>query len=295
MRIDSRAGRLVVAALVVVACVPVAAAVPRQLQALEADAGSSTEADRLHVSQQGPGRVSGWFEGRASVAFDARATSADRASASISVPGIELELAIDLRAGSATLGGRGQIAAADRELLAAFATTLIGRLGSATGKLGLHEHALAAAATILAEAPAGWQPSHDVAYAPQLGDEPGGASPTGVEACQMADQDGVDFLEGGCTLQTYDDICHDSQTICFSCETLLNGCDISLGCFGNCFAGCALEGRGWYTRDCAEHDRCCTMNANCNTPGVCLDEFRESLNDIIFGWMGLNCVEGCAP
>ena len=154
---------------------------------------------------------------------------------------------------------------------------------------------LAVAATILGEAPADWQPGPTVILAPRGGSGESGASPAGNRECQVSDQDGIDYLEGGCAYQVYDDICHDAQSFCFTCESILNGCNTSVGCPGNCLPGCPAEGRGWYTRDCAEYDRCCSLHNDCNNPGVCLDELRESLNDIVFGWMDLNCQEGCAP
>lgn len=119
-------------------------------------------------------------------------------------------------------------------------------------------------------------------------------------ADQMADEDGHEPLANACTLTSNDSIFHDADTHGFCRETVNVGCNIDADCPGRCGKGCGLfssTGAGFYSIDCAEHDRCCEVHGDCLELDPfneqCQDEFDEAFDDFFSERM--SCAEDCLP
>lgn len=101
----------------------------------------------------------------------------------------------------------------------------------------------------------------------------------------------------GCDFKSVSDICHDADgsVHCFECESLQVGCNKDKECIGRCGPGCGpssclakdgKDGEGTYTKDCAEHDRCCREHGGCFSFGNathCGDEYMEAYDDTVGG------------
>jgi hypothetical protein len=251
----------------------------------------------LEVATDAPGRLAGRLHASvAPAAFEARALGPGTAAASIELDGLRVDVTLDLGTALAVLDGRGEVSIQERLALQRLAGTLERYLEPHARALPLHEALLLAATQLMSEAPVGLRLSHVEIPAPRRGAAAAGRTGAAGASCQAADNDGIAYLDGGCALQLHDDICHDALGACFACEVLPNGCSVAQGCPGRCGAGCGLfGGRGSYTRDCAEHDRCCTLHGQCANPLSfdCGDEFWEAADDVLWGWLASNCPQGC--
>lgn len=244
----------------------------------------------LQLTARAHDRIAGKLDGTWSpVRFQARATDLRHALASVDSARLHVEAEIDVAEGVAVLDGRGQVSLEDRKNFETLARELERRLEPPTGELALHERLLYRMALLFSEAPVGLSLGHlEISAA----DGVEGASL--LQTCQQADNDGVTYLSGSCGVGVHQ-VCGDTSTECFGCDALHTGCDPAFDCLGRCGAGCGNGGRGWYTQDCADHDRCCASIGGCDNVFRldCSDEFVELIDDILFGWFQSNCAGGC--
>lgn len=104
-------------------------------------------------------------------------------------------------------------------------------------------------------------------------------------ACQRGGQDGIRYLE--CRARGYE-LWHDSEFHCYRSGQYPTG-PCEKNCRGRCGTGCGGDGgKGTYSRDCAEHDRCAGHDGT-RSWGVwgadrsCGDEWDEARDDFLDG------------
>lgn len=228
------------------------------------------------------------------VRFASRAQDPTRAVSRIVVDALEVDADIDLRTRVVRLDGHGgEVSVEQRRTLTALGQELERLLTPYDRELPLQESLLFRLVQLFAEAPVGLTIDTAEVRGPVAGARPG---PPSSLACQQGGQNGIAYLSGGCTFQPYGGICYDTATQCFACYTVANGCNAPGSCPGRCGSGCGLFGGvGAYTRDCAEHDRCCGLNGDCLNPFslACGDEFWEAADDFLWGLSHPNCAQGC--
>ncbi|HET8642854.1 MAG TPA: hypothetical protein VFM37_13020 [Pseudonocardiaceae bacterium] len=269
-------------------------------------------ADELQIAQDSADRVTGSFaRGASIVSFDGQRTSAVSATASIVVNGKAVTAARDLRSGTASWSGGGAaLQPDDRDALVALVKALDTHWLEPTrdqqGTLGGHRDLVLRMTMLLAEAPLG------LALEPQVAPRPGertlekkvdltGASPAeescladvvattaagsaerreAIILCQESNEDGIWYFPCNTAYRT---VCHDADSHCFLCESLLTGTGSS-GCMGECGPGC--DGLNIYTYDCADHDQCGRVHGGSLNPwdSECGDEYWEADDDFLWGW-----------
>lgn len=233
---------------------------------------------------------------------------------------VTLEAEADLAAGVRVVDGHDHALDLDERLaLSALSLQLEVFFNPYDNVLAPHEDSLYRAVSFWADAPVGWplrriavgetpigepEPALDDAEGPL--DSQGNCGTGGENLLDCADgcrddDDGRTPLANPCCCNTYS-LWHDRHTaplICrghdFCRERVPGGCNIEAGCLGRCTGQCgAFRGRGSYTLDCAEHDRCCRLHGACYSPDsiACGDEYEDASDDVL-NPLPPTCQDGC--
>lgn len=234
---------------------------------------------------------------------------------------IVLEAEADIDANVRTLNGLGHALSLNEKLaLLALSIQLERQLDTREKILPLHEDFLLRVSSYWSEAPVGWPlasrsiagppPGQPLAVAEEIAEDApaqaAAACASGGEnflECQSGcvhDDDGITLLSNPCCCRNRS-LWHDAQNIIGQCtihgfcrESIRGGCDLPGDCLGRCGPECgAANGKGTYTLDCAEHDRCCRIHGACLNPDAiqCGDEFDDAADDFLFG--ATSCDNGC--
>lgn len=269
---------------------------------------AATQSDGLSVTRRTDEAFDAVFiRGATTVSLTGRSEGRGRAVAQIRIGDLVLDVraAGDLRA----VDGHGAaLSSADKQTLVELSRALEQRLEPWTSRPAAHVELVFRAVLMWSEAPAGWPfATHEVRVAFEAPSpvEPGASEQPGVFAggedflecsaapCEVDADDGVTYL--ACALTVNDQLSHDaSPDHCYCREALEVGCDFAGSCLGRCGAGCGGNGSGPYTKDCAEHDRCCGVHGGCINPfdAQCGDEYSNAIGDFL---SAANCTSGCEP
>lgn len=271
----------------------------------------------LKITVRNGDELSGVIHAQEIARFSSRMTATDKADLQISVGEVTLRAEADFLLESRTVDGGGHaLSVEERKTLMALALALEESLDPYRQSLPAHEDFLFRVINLWSEAPVGWPLSRHVVTAPteyhlEPANESGGCQsgndndPTesgcSTNDCNRRDNDGVTLLFG-CDCFNYVEMWHDTKVLRWyglacghACEeTLAAGCDLDKDCLGRCGAGCGSSGRGRYTVDCTDHDRCCRIHGGCLNPIAlsCGDEYGDAIDDFLFA--STNCTDGCS-
>lgn len=230
----------------------------------------------------------------------------------LEVNGQPIEASWDFKEGVARLdGGDTALFLADRDALAALSYQLESEITK--GLSGQKVDLVYRLANMLSEAPLGFPIGSREIRRPETSGfeqavpalfardpealEEGGISlkASTVKACQQDGDDGITYLGGACSWLYYNSY-HDADAHCYGNYQVYAGCNRGSGtwqdCLGRCGGGCGSGGKGTYSTDCKDHDRCCRYHGGCTNPwdGECGDEYWSADDD--YAWGSTNC-NGC--
>lgn len=249
--------------------------------------------------------------------FASRMETPSRAVLRLKVGNVVLDAEADLAADTRTLDGHDHGLTFDERMALVELTGELERsLDPYRRRLSPHEDFLFRLVSYWAEAPVGWPLQRRVIpllrpLAPAMTQQASGhACLFGDESenlgdftddcgdedwCGCESETGIRYLEAGCACYPYA-LEHDAANIhCFGVETVVAGCSLDAECLGRCGPGCGVffvDGKGSYTYDCAEHDRCCRRHGGCLIQNLqCGDEFDDAADDFLVG--AQSCPGGC--